>query len=121
MDMFPAGAEQAVAERLRDLAGAILLQDAVDQVRLLAQIALAGRAKQRAGATCLLEQAPFQLADAQARQNLGRQRRAQQLCGQRQSVIERRTRAGSAGCVENIAPVERSAMAPQQLGDIAEE
>src|SRR5262245_17894186 len=106
MDVLPAAAEHAVAQRLRDLAGAVLLEDAIDQVRLLAQVALGRGPKQRTGTTGVLEQAPLQPADAKARQDLGRQWRAEQLRRQRQGIVERCACAGGARLPKDIAPVE---------------
>src|SRR5262245_29456954 len=117
--MLPAGTKQAVAQRPSDLAGAVLFEDAIDQMRLLAQIVLDRRAEQRGLATCVFEEPPLEPADAQLREYLRRQRRAEQLGWQRQGEEQRRARAGGTGLAEQVLPVERGAVQPQQLGDIA--
>src|SRR5438094_743219 len=47
VQMLPAGSHDARPERPGDLAGAVLLEDPQDQVRLLAQVVGRGRAEQR--------------------------------------------------------------------------
>ncbi len=101
------------------MASTILLEDAQDQMRLLRKIIRIGWAEQCISATGVIEQTALQAADMQAREQPIRHGRLQQIRGQRERVEHCRARAGSLRLSQQIIPIERGTIAPQQLSNIA--
>ena len=117
--IFSGSAGQAGAERLKNMASPILLEDAQDQMRLLRKIIRLSWAEQCGGATGVIEQPALHAADMQACEESIGHGCLQQIRSQRERVEHCRARAGSLRLSQQIIPIERGTMAPQQFSNIA--